>query len=99
MPTRNTAASLYTTAEPGARSDTERQRWPSTRGFTCTSRRPRARGATWSSGFFGKLTDKAIRRGVFHSVPDLINAIDAYLTTNNTNPQTVRVDRHHRADP
>ena len=36
--------------------------------------------------FFGKLTDKAIRRGVFHSVPDLITAIDAYLAANNTNP-------------
>ena len=36
--------------------------------------------------FFGKLTDKAIRRGVFHSVPDLITAIDAYLAATNTNP-------------
>jgi transposase len=35
---------------------------------------------------FGKLTEKAIRRGVFHSVPDLIAAIDAYLATNNANP-------------
>ncbi len=37
--------------------------------------------------FFGKLTDKAIRRGVLHSVPDLIEAIDAYLTATNTDPQ------------
>ena len=37
--------------------------------------------------FFGKLTDKAIRRGVFHSVPDLIAAIEHYLDNNNTNPQ------------
>jgi transposase len=37
--------------------------------------------------FFGKLTDKAIRRGVFNSVPDLIAAIDAYLTANNKNPE------------
>ncbi|MGC9222252.1 MAG: IS630 family transposase, partial [Solirubrobacteraceae bacterium] len=36
--------------------------------------------------FFGKLTDKAIRRGVFHSVPDLVAAIDAYLAANNQNP-------------
>src|SRR5450755_785058 len=36
--------------------------------------------------FFSKLTDKAIRRGVFHSVPDLISAIDAYLAATNTNP-------------
>jgi transposase len=37
--------------------------------------------------FFGKLTAKAIRRGVFKSVPDLIEAIDAYLTATNTTPE------------
>jgi len=37
--------------------------------------------------FFGKLTDKAIRRGVFHSVPDLIAAIDTYLDATNADPQ------------
>lgn len=37
--------------------------------------------------FFGKLTDKAIRRGIFTSVPDLIAAIDAYLNANNDNPK------------
>jgi transposase len=37
--------------------------------------------------WFGKLTDKAIRRGIFHSVPDLIAAIDTYLTANNEDPQ------------
>ena len=36
--------------------------------------------------FFGNLTDKAIRRGIFHSVPDLITAIEAYLNANNTDP-------------
>ena len=36
--------------------------------------------------FFGKLTDKAIRRGIFNSVPDLIAAIEAYLKANNDNP-------------
>ncbi len=36
--------------------------------------------------FFGKLTDKAIRRGVFQSVPDLITAIEAYLTATNSAP-------------
>ena len=36
--------------------------------------------------FFGKLTDKAIRRGVFHSVPDLIAAIETYLHAHNENP-------------
>jgi len=37
--------------------------------------------------WFGKLTDKAIRRGVFHSVPDLIGAIEQYLQASNTNPE------------
>ena len=37
--------------------------------------------------WFKELTDKRLRRGVFHSVPDLINAIDDYLTVNNTNPR------------
>ena len=37
--------------------------------------------------YFGKLTDKAIRRGVFHSVPELIAAIDDYLDATNTDPQ------------
>jgi transposase len=36
--------------------------------------------------FFAKLTNQAIRRGAFASVPDLIAAIDSYLATNNTNP-------------
>ncbi len=34
-----------------------------------------------------KLTDKAIRHGVFHSVPDLITAIEAYLQGNNESPE------------
>jgi transposase len=37
--------------------------------------------------WFGKLTDKAIRRGVFRSVPDLITAIEEYLAANNTDPK------------
>ena len=37
--------------------------------------------------WFGKLTDKAIRRGVFHSVPELIAAIETYLNANNQNPE------------
>src|ERR1017187_79987 len=36
--------------------------------------------------FFSKLTDKAIRRGIFHSVPDLIDTIQAYLAAHNENP-------------
>jgi hypothetical protein len=37
--------------------------------------------------WFGKLSDKAIRRGVFHNLPDLITAIETHLEANNTNPQ------------
>src|ERR1700678_483417 len=37
--------------------------------------------------FFGRLSDKAIRRGIFHSVPDLIDAIQAYLAAHNQAPQ------------
>jgi transposase len=37
--------------------------------------------------FFGQITDKAIRRGAFESVPDLIEAIQTYLTAHNENPQ------------
>ena len=37
--------------------------------------------------WFRDLTDKAIRRGVFHSVNDLITAIEDYLKANNDNPK------------
>src|SRR5947207_1201669 len=37
--------------------------------------------------WFGKLTDKRIRRGTFHSVHDLKKAIDEYLQENNRNPK------------
>jgi transposase len=37
--------------------------------------------------WFRDLTDKAIRRGVFHSVNDLIIAIEDYLKVNNDNPK------------
>lgn len=36
---------------------------------------------------FGDLTAKQIRRGVFRSVPELIAAIDAYITQRNTHPK------------
>ena len=35
---------------------------------------------------FGDLTAKQIRRGVFRSVPELIAAIDAYITQRNAQP-------------
>ena len=37
--------------------------------------------------WFRELTEKAIRRGVFHSVPDLITAIEDYLKKTNDNPK------------
>jgi|ERR1700722_16832211 transposase len=37
--------------------------------------------------WFGKLTDKRIRRGTFYSVDDLIQAIHDYLSENNQNPK------------
>ncbi len=37
--------------------------------------------------WFRELTDKAIRRGVFHSVPDLIEAIEQYLDAHNDQPK------------
>ena len=37
--------------------------------------------------WFRDLTDKAIHRGVFHSVNDLITAIEDYLKANNDNPK------------
>jgi hypothetical protein len=40
--------------------------------------------------WFRELTEKAIRRGVFKSVPDLIAAIEAYLQANNNDPKAVR---------
>ena len=37
--------------------------------------------------WFRELTEKAIRRGVFHSVPDLISAIEAFLAAHNNDPK------------
>jgi len=37
--------------------------------------------------FFRDITDKAIRRGVFHNVPDLITAIENYIESHNADPK------------
>jgi hypothetical protein len=37
--------------------------------------------------WFRNLTDKALRRGVFGSVPDLVDAINAYLDAHNNDPK------------
>ena len=49
-------------------------------------------------GFFAQLTNKAIRRGTFASVPDLIAAIDAYLTAKQHQPHAVHMDQNRRPD-
>ncbi len=37
--------------------------------------------------FFRDITDKAIRRGVFHNIPDLVAAIEDYIQTHNSDPK------------
>ena len=37
--------------------------------------------------FFSQLTEKAIRRGIFHNVPALIDALQAYLAAHNNHPE------------
>ena len=37
--------------------------------------------------WFRELTDKALRRGVFHSVPDLIASIEEYLNVHHADPR------------
>ena len=37
--------------------------------------------------WFRELTDKALRRGVFHSVPDLISKIEDFLAAHNNDPK------------
>jgi transposase len=37
--------------------------------------------------WFRELTGKALRRGVFHSVPDLITSIEEYMKAHNTEPK------------
>ncbi len=37
--------------------------------------------------WFRELTDKQLKRGVFHSVPDLVAAIHEFVETNNRNPK------------
>jgi len=49
--------------------------------------------------WFRELTDKALRRGVFHSVPDLVPLSRNTSTRPQQRPQTLRVDRHRRVHP
>ena len=46
-------------------------------------------GASWLNmveRFFREVTEKRLRRGVFHSVPDLVSALEEYLAYYNENP-------------
>ena len=62
-------------------------------GFVDSSRNARVERACRSGAraaverWFRELTDKAIRRGVFHSVPDLITAIEKYMEVHNNEPK------------
>lgn len=46
--------------------------------------------------WFRELTDKALRRRVFHSVPDLIASIQEYIDSHNDGPTALRVDGNRR---
>lgn len=37
--------------------------------------------------WFGEITRKRIRRGIFHNVPELVQAIDSYIKCTNKNPR------------
>ena len=37
--------------------------------------------------WFGKITDKQIRRGTFQNVPELIQAIERFIADNNQDPK------------
>jgi transposase len=41
----------------------------------------------WVERWFGELTEKAVRRGAFFSVPDLVGAIEEFLAAWNENPR------------
>jgi hypothetical protein len=45
------------------------------------------------------LTEKAIRRGSFVSVPDLKQAIEAFIQAWKPKPQAVHLERHRRGHP
>ena len=38
-------------------------------------------------GFFAQLTNRRLRRGVFRSVTDLVEAIESYVARNNEDPK------------
>ena len=50
-------------------------------------------------GFFSALTRRRLKRGVFHSVVDLQDAIDRYIGEHNRRPQALRLDQARRRYP
>jgi len=49
--------------------------------------------------FFAMITDKAIRRGSFTSVKQLVQRIDHFVAAHNTDLPALQVDCHRRFDP
>ena len=62
-----------------------RRGWPHGRAGTCTSSRPTAPGSIRSSASSRIITDKAIRRGSFASVRELVAKIDHFVAHYNQN--------------
>jgi len=58
--------------------------------------------ASWLNaveGFFGKLTSRRLKRGVFRSVSDLQAAVNRFLEETNSDPKTLRLDCRPRPRP
>lgn len=49
--------------------------------------------------WFRDLTERRIRRGVFRSVPELIQAIEEYPRYHNVDPEAVRLDEIRSGHP
>jgi len=73
-----TAPTAMITSTPG---------WPSTPRFHLHSMPTSSSWLNLLERWFRGLTDKAIRRGVFRSVHELIVAIEAYLAAHNNDPK------------
>jgi hypothetical protein len=52
-----------------------------------TSRRPRHPGSNAVEGFFARLTKRRLKRGVFHSLVSLQEAINRFVAEANTEPK------------
>ncbi len=61
--------------------------WPGTRAGPSISRPTSASWLNAVEGFFAKLTNRRLKRGVFHSLVDLQAAINRYLAEHNQSPR------------